>query len=330
MPCKRGWRWRFHPLPASLRTGKRVVLATGGARSARGRGKVSSESNPVGESRGTVFSAPVPVQLRRLSRSKGNFQPAGDGRPNHSPVVWGVPSGPWSCSWRQSTCRSRGSACGLEGAREKRREQGSSRGFNTSMNSCGSPVRRPADGAAPRGSPKGSPRRPRTTEDTSDLELGATDRASASFAPNPGSLKPAALTCPRWKRNQLSGRRDLRKRSSPRAVKRGVRGFDSTEAPSADKAWAPPLPRDERGTSGSPCRKVGVDGPEAGSSAVKRAAVGGRMTARWCGAAGRHEAQAEGPKRGLDVERRRVSHGARRAVSERDVFSGARDVKRRL
>lgn len=29
---------------------------------------------------------------------------------------------------------------------------------------------------------------------------------------------------------------------------------------------------------------------------------------------------------GLDVERRRFNHGARRVVSERDVFSGARDV----
>jgi len=49
------------------------------------------------------------------------------------------------------------------------------------------------------------------------------------------------------------------------------------------------------------------------------------MTARWSGAAGgsRRKPVAES---GLDVERRRVSHGARRAVSKRDVFSGARDV----
>ena len=73
--CKRVLRWRFPPFPASLRTGKRVVHATGGARSERGRGKVSSGSNPDGESRGTVFSAPVLAKLWRLSRSKGNFHP---------------------------------------------------------------------------------------------------------------------------------------------------------------------------------------------------------------------------------------------------------------
>jgi len=72
-------------------------------------------------------------------------------------------------------------------------------------------------------------------------------------------------------------------------------------------------------------RKQGVEGPEASGRAVKRGAVGGRMTARWSGAAGgsRRKPVAES---GLDVERRRVSHGARRAVSKRDVFSGARDV----
>jgi len=55
------------------------------------------------------------------------------------------------------------------------------------------------------------------------------------------------------------------------------------------------------------------------------------MTARWSGAV-QSEAWCESApsENGLEDEHWRVSHNARRVVSERDVFSGARDVKRRL
>jgi hypothetical protein len=49
------------------------------------------------------------------------------------------------------------------------------------------------------------------------------------------------------------------------------------------------------------------------------------MTARWSGAAGGNRRKPVA-KSGLDVERLWVSQGAQRAVSKRDVFSGARDV----
>lgn len=50
------------------------------------------------------------------------------------------------------------------------------------------------------------------------------------------------------------------------------------------------------------------------------------MTARWSGAAGRQEAKAESWRAVSMSNVGGFSHGARRAVSERDVFSGARDV----
>lgn len=43
-----------------------------------------------------------PLSLRSFGGCPGRKATftAGDGRPNHFPVVWGVSSGPWSCSWK--------------------------------------------------------------------------------------------------------------------------------------------------------------------------------------------------------------------------------------
>jgi hypothetical protein len=142
-----------------------------------------------------------------------------------------------------STCRNRGSACGLEGAREKRREQGSSRGSRTSMKTCGSSVRRPAGGTAPRESPKGSPCRPRTIEGTSLLSLGLR-LAQASGTPNPDLEQTGRIDVQLVDARSPGWRSVCSRGPLPCQSRRGVRGFDSTGAPSAEKAWAPPLPRD--------------------------------------------------------------------------------------
>jgi len=70
-----------------------------------------------------------------------------------------------------------------------------------------------------------------------------------------------------------------------------------------------------------PCEKKVVDRPKASRCAVKRVAVGGRMTARWSGAAQRRGESRES-RSGLEVERWRVSHGARQTVSKMGVSLG--------
>jgi hypothetical protein len=157
--------WRHRPLPTSLRTGKKAVPATRGARSNRGWGEVSAVSNHGGECRGSVFSTPDPVHLRRLPDRKATF----DRTRQSSPLL---PSGA-GCSSGPS--RARGNIHLQKSERRTRpgrrsrtaNGQRSSRGFRTSMNTCGSCRRRPAATAAPRGPSKGSARRSSPVEGTS-------------------------------------------------------------------------------------------------------------------------------------------------------------------
>jgi hypothetical protein len=87
--------------PASLRTGRRTVLATRGAWSDRGWGKVSAVSNHGGERRDRFISTPGPAYLRRSPRWRGNSRSIGS-RPNRQFGGPGCSSGPWSCSWKQT------------------------------------------------------------------------------------------------------------------------------------------------------------------------------------------------------------------------------------
>jgi hypothetical protein len=100
---------------------------------------------------------------------------------------------------------------------------------------------------------------------------------------------------------------------------RGVRGFDSAELPHAEKAaelhshLVPKAPS-----------SVAADRPEAGDASSNARPLEVRMTARWSGVArGNASAKsASDPTGDLEIERWRVSHSARRAVSRGDVCHG--------
>jgi hypothetical protein len=106
----------------------------------------------------------------------------------------------------------------------------------------------------------------------------ALERALARSSPVEGTSgpeSPVALTCPGW----TGLTRQARDAPAPLRMspKRGVRGLDRRSSCTADKAAAlSPTPREGADQGGS---------REARSRrrAVKRAAVGGRMTARWSG-----------------------------------------------
>jgi hypothetical protein len=163
--CSRARRWRHRPLPTSLRTGKRPLPATRGARSDRGRGKVSSASNRGGERRDSVSR---PLTLRDFGgcpRFEGKPSIEPDSRPHHGSggrdvrAVLGRARG--NIHLQKSDERTR------PGRRPRRAsEQGSSRCFRTAMNTCGGCPRRPA-GAALRTGPERVPVRSRSMEGTS-------------------------------------------------------------------------------------------------------------------------------------------------------------------
>ena len=89
-----------------------------------------------------------------------------------------------------------------------------------------------------------------------------------------GLQKAGALTCPGGKESTRSGKGVLR-HPAMRPPGRGARGFDSTEPSTAEKAAA--LPR-HRATGKGDRRSA-----RSRQRAVKRAAAGGWMTARWSG-----------------------------------------------
>jgi len=127
---------RYRPLPTSLRTGNEHGVRDRRCPKRSGSGRsLHREQSLVESVERRCFSTPGPAYLRRLPRSRGDSRSTGS-RPDHFP---------WSGMFERSvvvlaetfTCRSRGSARGLQGAREERCEQGSSRCFRTSMNTCG-------------------------------------------------------------------------------------------------------------------------------------------------------------------------------------------------
>jgi hypothetical protein len=254
--------WRHRPLPTSLRTGKKAVPATRGARSNRGWGEVSAVSNHGGECRGSVFSTPDPVHLRRLPDRKATF----DRTRQSSPLL---PSGA-GCSSGPS--RARGNIHLQKSERRTRpgrrsrtaSGQRSSRGFRTSMNTCGSCRRRPAATAAPRGPSKGSARRSSPVEGTSS------------------SGRSDALTCSGGNGLTRQGHW-ARKRRNTRSVTRGVRGLELAKRPPADKAAA--LSHHPTRKGSSPGVGRGGQSTRSRHCAVKREAAGGRMIARWSGVA---------------------------------------------
>lgn len=107
-----------------LQTGKRALSATGGARSDRGRGKVSATSNRGGERRDSVFSTPDPAELRRLSSTGGKPSVEPDSRPNHGSRWFGMFERSPVVLVGTFICRSRTGARGLQAHREQRANEG--------------------------------------------------------------------------------------------------------------------------------------------------------------------------------------------------------------
>lgn len=113
-----------------------------------------------------------------------------------------------------------------------------------------------------------------------------------------GSKKPAALTCPRRKR--APGGRQRAAPAAPQPVAPGEVSEGSTDGAAAR------LTRPQRSSLPSRAhpRWAAVERPRSRQRAVKRAAVGGRMTARWSGVfLGAAETPVPG---GSGSERRRV------------------------
>jgi len=128
-----------------------------------------------------------------------------------------------------STCRSRGSACGLEGDREERSNKGLVEVLRTSMKTCGV-----------------CPRRPAAAAHCSVLERAS--GVSSSAEGTSGFGKVGALTCTGWKGAQAIGSRALTRPRRP--LGRGVRGFDPAESPAAEKAAALFIPARAREREG--------------------------------------------------------------------------------
>jgi hypothetical protein len=144
-------------LPTSLRTGKRQVSATRGARSDRGRGEVSAASNRGGERRGSVSSTPDPAHLRRLPRI-----PRGDSRPGPAAVPATLPGGsgcssrPRSCSWEHPLAEVARAHAAWKAPAKQRASKGLVGAFEPVDEHVRRRLRRPAEHDAPRRPPKGS------------------------------------------------------------------------------------------------------------------------------------------------------------------------------
>lgn len=204
---------------------------------------------------------------------------------------------------RAFICRSRTSARGLEGAREQRAARGLVGVFEHLMKTCS------AEFAGQR-----RRRAPRTSKERS---LG-----SRSMEGTSGLKRPVALTWTGWSRLRrwASGR----SRSAPSLAK-GVRGLDSTEPPSAEKA-----------TALSP-RKVlrhrswwSVDPkPAACRQARGRWRLNDRKVVQRV--TGNERRKRRVPGASLEVSHRRVSHGLEAGSLQKWCsITGARNAKRRL
>jgi hypothetical protein len=68
--------------------------------------------------------APDLEQPRRLPRTEGNFRSSPGSRPDRGFRGSRCSGGPWSCSWRNSTCRNRRGARGLDSSRESGARRG--------------------------------------------------------------------------------------------------------------------------------------------------------------------------------------------------------------
>jgi hypothetical protein len=197
-----------------------------------------------------------------------------------------------------STCRSRGSACGLEGDREERSNKGLVEVLRTSMKTCGV-----------------CPRRPAAAAHCSVLERASGVSSSAEGTSSFG--KAGALTCTGWKGAQAIGSRAL---TRPRAGRSG-------EVSEGSNRRSRLQPRKLRRSSPQPERasaKAGSRSARSRRRAVKHGAVGGRMTARWSGAVlGRNGGNAAFP-RGRSRCRKvgGFPTAFRRAVSRGDVCRG--------
>lgn len=185
---------------------------------------------------------------------------------------------------RMTACRSRGSACGLEGVREERTNKGLVEVLRTSMKTCGDCPRRPAAAAL----------------------QSVLERASGVVFPGGrhlGFREGRRIDVSGWNGAQAAGIEALTRPAVPVAqeVSEGsVRR--SHRQPTRLRCSSPPKARERRGGS-QPARSR--------RRAVKHAAAGGRMTARWSGAAPGRSGRAVFAGGGLEVERWRVSHSAR-------------------
>ena len=160
------------------------------------------------------------------------------------------------------------------------------------MNTCGDCPRRPAAAALLAGARKGVCAGPLRWKAPRALERRRIDVHRRERAHATG---PLARRVQRFARTTHSRPREV----SEGSTRRGYR------KPTKLRCFTPPRAKaHERGSRSARSRH----------RAVKRGAVGGRMTARWSGVA-RGNASARrvrGPTGDLEVERRRVSHGARR------------------
>lgn len=143
------------PSPTSFRTGRRAVLATGGARSDRGWGEVSVVSNHDGECRDSVPSRPLALRTSGgCPRLRACF---------HSSWLSSQPRIRWSGMFEWSVVvlvetehlqKPRKRMRPTKRPRQRRAVTGSSRRSRTSMNTCGSGHHRPVVAAHPRTNPR--------------------------------------------------------------------------------------------------------------------------------------------------------------------------------
>jgi hypothetical protein len=157
-----------------------------------------------------------------------------------------------------STCRSRGSACGLEGDREERPNKGLVEVLRTSMKTCGV-----------------CPRRPAVAAHCSVLERASGVSSSAEGTSSFG--KVGALTCPAGTGLGRSGSRALtrpRFGRDKRCQRVRFGGVACSRQSCGALCFQP-----ERASAKAESRSA-----RSRRRAVKHGAVGGRMTARWSGA----------------------------------------------